>query len=171
VAEGLADLFADTETAGVFTTGRDAEALVTRPKDLMDNATPSANSLAAMGLLRLAALTGRDDFEQRAVAILRLLAGPASQHPTAFANVLGALDLYLTGPTEIAVTGSRPDLVAAAARRYTPNAVIAWGEPFGGPLWEGRDAGPDGRGQAYVCRNFACQAPVTTIDAFVAQLA
>jgi uncharacterized protein YyaL (SSP411 family) len=170
-AEGLADLFADTETAGVFTTGRDAEALVTRPKDLMDNATPSANSLAAMGLLRLAALTGRDDFEQRAVAILRLLAGPASQHPTAFANVLGALDLYLTGPTEIAVTGSRPDLVAAAARRYTPNAVIAWGEPFGGPLWEGRDAGPDGRGQAYVCRNFACQAPVTTIDAFVAQLA
>ena len=66
--------------------------------------------------------------------------------------------------------GDRPDLVEAVATRYTPSVVLAWGEPFGGPLWEGRDRGPDGSGQAYVCRNFACQAPTRDAEALVGQL-
>ena len=57
-ADALLELFWDDERGGLFTTGHDAEALVARPKDLLDNATPSANALAAVGLLRLAALTG-----------------------------------------------------------------------------------------------------------------
>ena len=60
VADELLRLFHDADGGGFFTTGHDAEQLVVRPKDVFDDATPSANSLAANGLLRLAALTGDD---------------------------------------------------------------------------------------------------------------
>jgi uncharacterized protein len=170
VADDLIDLFWDDERGGVFTTGHDAEALVTRPKDLMDNATPSANSLAAVGLLRLGGLTGDQRYSDRAASILRLLGEPATQHPTAFGHLLAALDLWNTGTTEIAIVGDRPDLVRHVAGAYRPNAVLAWGEPYPSPLWDDRDAGPTGDGQAYVCRNFTCQHPVTTVDDLAAQL-
>ncbi len=170
VADGLIDLFWDDERDGVFTTGRDAEALVTRPKDLLDNATPSANSLAALGLLRLGALTGETRYDDRAAAVLRLLGQAGARHPTALGHLLGALDFYHQGAVEIAVVGDRPDLVEVVTARYRPNAVLAWGEPYDSPLWASRDAGPEGRGQAYVCRNFACQAPVSTVEDLRAQL-
>ena len=170
VADDLIDLFWDDEHGGVFTTGRDAEALVTRPKDLMDNATPSANSLAAVALLRLAGLTGEARYSERAEAILRLLGAPAGKHPTTFGHLLTALDLWHAGTVEVAVVGDRPDLVDAVTRRYRPTTVVAWGEPYPSPLWDERTAGPDGHGRAYVCRDFACQAPVATPAELSAQL-
>ena len=171
VADGLLALFWDDERGGLFTTGHDAEPLVTRPKDLLDNATPSANSLAAVGLLRLGALTGVEVYTDRAEAILALLGPAAVRHPTALGHLLGALDLWSSGATEIAIVGDRPDLVEAVASRYLPNAVRGWGEPYPSPLWDDRDAGPEGAGQAYVCRHFTCQAPVASPDALVAELA
>ena len=116
-ADDLVDLFWDDERGGVFTTGIDAEPLVTRPKDLLDNAVPSANSLTATALLRLGALTGDERYTDRARSILALLAGPATAHPTAFGQLLAALDLWHSGTTEIAVVGQAPDLVRAAAAR------------------------------------------------------
>ena len=74
-ARSLLDLFWDDEAGGVFTTGSDAEALVTRPKELMDNAVPSGNSLAAVGLLRLGALTGDGALKDRAEAIVSATTG------------------------------------------------------------------------------------------------
>ena len=158
-AEAMLGLFWDDERGGLFTTGHDAEALVTRPKDLLDNATPSANSLAAVALLRLAALTGIDRYEQRALDILGLLGPLAHEHPTALPAFIAAVDMHTSGVTEVVVTGDRPDLVDVVHGRYLPNTVLAWGERFESPLWHGRDeSGADGR--AYVCRNFTCEAPV-----------
>ncbi|WP_208027975.1 thioredoxin domain-containing protein [Rhabdothermincola sediminis] len=170
VADGLLERFWDRECGGVFTTGDDAEPLVTRPKDLMDNATPSANSLVANGLLRLAALTGEVRYHERAETILRLLGDLVARHPTAFGHLLAAVDLLATGPTEIAVVGDRPDLLGEVRSRFLPNVVLAWGEPYDSPLWEGR-TGHDGTGRAYVCRHYTCLAPVTTAEALAAQLA
>jgi uncharacterized protein len=164
-ADGLLALFWDAEGGAFFSTGDDAERLITRPKDLLDNATPSANSLAAVALLRLAALTGVDRYRDRAEDILRLVGEAAGQHPTAFGHVLAAVDLLTTGVTEIVIAGDRPDLVGAVQRRYLPNAVLAWGEPYESPLWDGRD-GP----AAYVCRDYVCALPVTEVDALVASL-
>jgi uncharacterized protein len=165
VADAVLELFWDDEHGGVFTTGSDAEQLVTRPKDLLDGATPSANSLAADGLQRLAALTGEMRYQDRADDVLRLLAGPATQHPTSFGHLLAALDLRLSGAVEVAVAGDRPDLVRVVQQRYLPHVVLAWGERYDSPVWEGRE---DGR--AYVCRNYACLAPVTDPAALAEQL-
>ena len=164
-ADSLLELFWDAEHGGVFTTGTDAERLVTRNKDLMDNATPGANSLAAAGLLRLAALTGEPEYRERADAILRLTAGLAAQHANAFGFLLAAADTAAAGTTEVVVAGDRPDLVRAVQSRFLPHAVLAWGERYESPLWAGRE---DGR--AYVCRDYACQLPATDEDTLAGQL-
>jgi uncharacterized protein YyaL (SSP411 family) len=138
---------------------------VARPKDLLDNATPSANSLAAVALVRLAALTGIDRYRDRAEDIVRLVGRVAGQHPTAFAHLLGAVDLIDRGVTEIAIVGDRSDLVAAVHEHYLPSAVVAWGEPYESPLWHDRRTG-----FAYVCRQYVCQAPVDSSDALISEL-
>jgi uncharacterized protein YyaL (SSP411 family) len=164
-ADALLGRFWDDERGGLFTTGNDAERLVARNKDLMDNATPSANSLAAVALLRLAALTGEDRYRERAERILRLTGSLATQHPTAFGHLLAAVDLAVHGIDEVVVAGERPDLVEVVHGRFLPGAVLAWGERYPSPLWEGRD---DGR--AYVCRNYACRLPAEDPAALAAQL-
>jgi len=164
-ADALLDLFAD-EGGGFATTGRDGEALVARTKDVMDNATPAANTLAATSLLRLAALTGEDRYQRAAVEVLELLGELAAQHPSAFANLLAAAEMDAAGLTEVAVVGDEPDLVAVVQRAYRPNVVLAWGEPYPSPLWEARR-----EGHAYVCRDYACRAPVSEAAALEEQLA
>ncbi|MDP9387588.1 MAG: thioredoxin domain-containing protein [Actinomycetota bacterium] len=164
-ADALLELFADRGGTGFFTSGDDAEQLIVRQKDLYDGATPSANAVAATALLRLAALTGERRYAEPAEALLAALAPLMSRHPGAFTHLLGAADMVVRGVTEIAVVGDRPDLVAAVHARYLPNAVLAWGQPYPSPLWEGR-----ADGSAYVCRDFACRAPATTAEELVAQL-
>ena len=165
-AEAMLGLFWDDDAGGLFTTAHDGEQLVARPKDLLDNATPAANSLAAVALVRLAALTGIDRYRDRAETILRLLSRVAGQHPTAFAHLLTAVDLVDAGVTEIAVVGDRPELVTAVQTRYDPAAVLAWGEPYESPLWHDR-----ADGFAYVCRDYVCKLPVDDVDALLSALA
>ncbi len=154
-AEQMIELFWDSDQGGLWTTGHDAEELVTRPKDLLDGPTPSANSLAAVALMRLWGLTGREGFREKSIGIIRLLAQPIESHPSGFAHLLWALEMELLGLTEIAVVGDAPDLLAEALTPCLPLAVIAWGEPYGGPLWEGRQPG-----YAYVCEGHTCLAPI-----------
>jgi len=164
-ADVLIDQFTDAQRGGFFTTGDDAPALVTRPKDVLDNAQPSANSLAALALLRLAALTGDGRYADAAEGALRLVGPLVADHPTAFGHLLPAIDLLHRGSTEVVVTGQRPDLVAAVRAAHRPTTVLAWGEPWPGPLWDGRH--PD---LAYVCTDFACRAPVETADELMTEL-
>jgi uncharacterized protein len=165
VADGMLRLFWDDERGGLLTTGSDGESLVAAGKDLMDNASPSANSLAAVGLLRLAALTGHDFYREKAEDILRLSGRLAGQHPTAFGHLLLAVELHNHGLDEVVIPGDAPALVEAVQRRFLPEVVLAWGEPYDSPLWEGREAG-----LAYVCRNYACQLPVDSADDLLGQL-
>jgi len=170
-ADGLLELFWDPVDGGVFTTGSDGEALLVRNKDVFDGATPSANSVAALALLRLGALTGEDRFTAAAHAILRLLHAHLAHHPTAVTMAVAAVDQVVTGTTEIAVSGDRDDLVEAVQTRYLPNAVLAWGEPYDSPLWEGRRPGrPGAPDAAYVCRDFVCGLPSENVDDLVERL-
>jgi uncharacterized protein YyaL (SSP411 family) len=165
VADGLLGLFWDDDEGGVFTTGHDAEALLVRTKDVFDGATPSANSVASLALARLAALTGHQPYADAAHGVLRLLQAYLRRQPTAVTVALATVDLVVTGPTEIVVSGDRPDLVGAVQRRYLPTAVLAWGEAYDSPLWEGRD-----QPAAYVCRDFACGLPATSVEDLIEQI-
>jgi uncharacterized protein YyaL (SSP411 family) len=177
VADELLRLFSDDERGGFFTTGIDGDALVVRPKDTQDNATPAENSLAANGLLRLAALTGDESYAQRARRWVGALAPIAVQHPTAFAYLLGAVERAAEPSVEIVVVGDRADprtqaLVAEIEGRVIPasvHLVVGAGvDESASPLLEGRATA--GVPTAYVCRHFACRRPVTTPDALRAEI-
>lgn len=165
VAEQLLDHFWDVDNGGVYTTPDDGERLIVRQKDLMDNATPSANSTAAVALYRLSALTGVKRYEHIADQILQLYTGIIDGAPTAFGNLLAALHLRQRGITEIVVAGKRDDLVGLVQRQWLPNSVVAWGEPYDSPLW--RDRSGD---RAFVCHHYTCQAPASTAQELAASL-
>jgi uncharacterized protein YyaL (SSP411 family) len=160
VADTMLDHFWDTDRGGLFTIADDGEALLVRQKDLLDNATPSANSAGAWALYRLAALTGEARYRHHADQILRLLGPLMPQAPSAFANALTAAAAVTQGLTEILVTGDRPDLMSYVQHQWLPDAVFAWGEPFDSPLWADR---PDGF--AYVCHDHVCELPVADVEA------
>ena len=169
-------LFADP-AGGFFDTGADSETLVVRPKDLFDNAVPAGNSAMAEVLLRLAALTGDDAYEQRAWACIRPLTPVLSRAPSGFGHLLGAVDLALARAKEIAIStpasgGAAPRAMAQVVwGSYLPNHVLAVGDPASSrvPLLAGRPV--DGGATAFVCERFVCAAPVSTPEALAAQLA
>lgn len=165
VADQLVAHYWDDEHGGLFTSARDGEQLIVRQKDIMDNATPSANSTAALALLRLAALTGNTDYERRAVAIFRLLGGIVTSAPSAFGHLLAGIHLHHVGITEVVVSGKRVDLLETLQRRWLPTSVVAWGEPYDSPVWEGRKAE-----MAYVCKRYACMVPSQDPEALVKAL-
>ncbi|MSO94525.1 MAG: thioredoxin domain-containing protein [Thermoleophilia bacterium] len=155
------ELFADAENGGFFLAPTGGEELVARTKGLDDNPIPSGNSMLAHVLLRLARIWGDDDFERKAVSVLRLAEPMLGRAPGAFGWMLCALDLWLAPPREIAVVGPVDSQVARAALApFAPNTVVAVGPAEGVPLLEGK--GLVGEQPAvYVCERFACHAPVT----------
>ncbi|HTU78877.1 MAG TPA: thioredoxin domain-containing protein [Solirubrobacteraceae bacterium] len=94
--------FADAEHGGFFSTAADAEALIARRKDLEDSPTPSGSSSAALGLLRLAQLTGNAEYERRALGAIALVAEIAPRHPSSFGHMLQALHWQLAPARPVA---------------------------------------------------------------------
>jgi uncharacterized protein YyaL (SSP411 family) len=168
-ADALIDLFFDDVAGAFLTVGRDAETLIASPVDTHDGALPSTNSVAAAALIRLHALTGEDRYRAAAEAVLDAMAPALAAAPVAFTGLSAAAHLRNHGLTEVVITGDRPDLRRVVTGSYLPSAVLAWGEPYPSPLWEGR-ADPPASGRAFVCRNYACRAPVTEPSELAAQL-
>ena len=176
LADTILDHFEDP-AGGFFDTADDHEALVTRPKDPQDNATPSGGSMATLVLLRLAALTGEARYREAADRAIATVTGFLAHYPSGFANWLSAAQLAIGGIVELAIVGdpddeatwalldetrahARPDLVMALAADPSVSVV---------PLLAGRTA-IDERPTAYVCRQFACRLPVTDPAALREQL-
>jgi uncharacterized protein len=169
--------FADGN-GGYFDTADDAEVLVRRPQNLTDDATPAGQSALAQALLTYAALTGSTVHRAAAEAALGATRVLGGKYPRAAGWGLAAATALLAGPVEIALVGGPhdglPDLERAAWMSTSPGAVIAIsrdaGLPGWAPLLEGRDA-IDGRAAVYVCRQFVCRRPVTTVEEFRAAMA
>jgi uncharacterized protein len=163
VAETLIARFGDPDRGGFFSTSSDHESLIARRKEIGDHPIPSGNSSAAMGLLRLSALTGNRSYEQQAESIFRLFAKPATQHPESFAHLLRAIDFHLAPTKEVALIGNDLSELAQVVRaKHRPHLVLAGGSEGASvpPLLQDRTT-TEGNPTAYVCEHFTCQAPTT----------
>jgi uncharacterized protein YyaL (SSP411 family) len=180
LTETMIEQFYDMAQGGFYFTSNDHETLITRTKDLMDNATPSGNSVAVAVLLRLGLLTGEERYQQIADRTLQMLQDSILQYPTAFGRLLCALDFRLSSPHEIAVIGERnasdtKALLAALAAHYLPNKVVACAAPNDEQATQTIKllaARPQigAQATAYVCHQYRCEAPVTDPAALLAQL-
>lgn len=175
LADRMLELFWDDEVGGFYDTGSEHEVLVTRPRDVFDNAQPCGGSVASETLLKLAIITGNEDYNLKASRPLRALGRLMTQAPGGMAYWLGVLDFYVSLPKEIAIIGDLENEDAAALldvvhRRYLPNKVVAGAKgnyvdtgdkrPYDLPLLADRGT-VDGKATAYVCQNYVCQLPVT----------
>ena len=164
--------FFDEKGGAFFYTADDHEELLARAKDSRDGATPSGNSVMAMNLLRLAVLLNRPDLREKADSIFKTFAGQAAGQPGSMERLLAAADFRLDPPREVAVVGPPDDprtgvLLRTVYQAYVPNKVVALLDPTSPAAAEAARRVPllaekkmlDGAPTAYVCRNYACQAP------------
>ena len=180
LADTMIAQFWDEADGGFYFTSTDHEELLTRTKDYFDNATPSGNSVAALALLKLFHLTQQQEYQRTALAVLRTVRQAVAKYPSGFGYALCALDFYLSEPKEIAIVGETDShevrlFIEEIYSRYLPNKVIAARAPQDEQSAEAiklLEARPmvEGKSTAYVCRDYTCLAPATTVEELVARL-
>ena len=183
MADSMVGLFWDEEGGFFYDTGSDHESLVMRPRDVFDNAQPCGGSVASDVLLRLALITGNQEYSIKGAKPMRALNELMSRAPAGTGHWLAALDFYVSIPKEIAIVGPRGDpatqnLLDTIFSRYLPNKVVVGTDPTLPvsadttselPLLHRRGM-INGKPTAYVCQNYACKLPVTDEEALAAQL-
>jgi uncharacterized protein YyaL (SSP411 family) len=170
--------FWDDEVGAFWDTSDAHEAIVARPRSLIDGATPAGNSVAADVMLRLALLTGEADYDRRARSILRIVGEALDRQPQLFGRMLGAADRALAEQVDVVIAASHDDpgdeLRAAALRPYAPDLVVATLNPGDvtaeWPLFAEKGS-VDGKATAYVCRGYACLSPTSDPDEVDRQIA
>jgi hypothetical protein len=174
--------FPDEKNGGFYFTADDSEGLLVRQKEIYDGAIPSGNSVAMLDLLRLARLTAGAGLEEKAAGISRAFSAAVQQMPSAYTQLMIAIDFALGPNYELVIAGDPRaagtwEMLRAVHRRFLPNKVVVLLPP--GP--EGAEIkrlAPftashtmiEGKATAYVCRNYACRLPTTDVDAMLSLL-
>ncbi len=176
----LADQFDDPENGGFFMTADDHEALIAREKPVLDGALPSGNAVALMNLLRLNALTLEPSYLKRAEKGFSAFSTIMEANPSAFGEMLLALEDFLHPPHQVIVVipagGDAASFTDRLRRAFLPGSLVMIVSESNAaklarrsPLFREKPAA-GGRATAYACQNGACQLPVTTPDALMQQL-
>ncbi|HJQ19087.1 MAG TPA: thioredoxin domain-containing protein [Gemmatimonadaceae bacterium] len=177
LGDSMLEYYWDGDINAFFDTARDHERLLTRPREVTDNATPSGTSLAVELLLKLGDILGEAEMVRRAAFALETIAEPMARYPLAFGHALCAADLVVNGAVEVAIVGDvgTPEfakLAGVAGSRYVPALVMAGGPAAGDDtvaLLRGRGE-REGHPTAYVCRGYVCDEPVTKPEDLLRQL-
>ena len=169
-AEIMLAHFTDEENGGFYDTSADHEALLHRPKQIQDNATPSANAMAARVLLLLNLYTGEGRYVDVAQAMIASLADVIGQYPSGFAHWLCNATLLLGEPQEIAIVGEAESeevqaLLAVVREQFRPNVVVAAGLNSTIPLLAKIVAKSMNRQRRMSVATFVCKLPVNSADA------
>jgi uncharacterized protein YyaL (SSP411 family) len=169
LADQLLERFWDAAEGGFFFTPNDGEKLITRSKDPFDQAVPSGGSIAALALLRLAAIAD-EKYAEPARRYLEQVAPSALDNPFGFGQTIGVLDRLVRGSTDVLILGGIEDARAialhrAALSKYLPNRNVVWADPANAASLAAarvltRDKPCDRAPVAFVCRGRACSAPV-----------
>ena len=175
LAEEMLRLFWDEPEGGFFFTARDAEKLLIRQKESYDGAFPSGNSIAALDLIRLSRLTMEKEFESKTESLFKSFSNEISQMPNAYPQMLIALDLALGPSKEIVISGEidsedTKKMIRSVFKRFIPNKVVAHRPPSGKeekmveliPFLK-EQVSLEGKTTAYVCQNYVCRFPTTSI--------
>ena len=177
LADRMIQLFWDDGVGGFYDTSIEHDQLVVRPRDVLDNAQPCGGSVATEVLLKLAVITGNEEYRVKAATPLRTLKELMGRAPAGTGQWLAALDFYVSTPKEVVIIGPREDSKTAALLQtvngnFHPNKVLVGAEnegEHGLPLLASRGM-INGEPTAYVCENYTCQLPVTTPEELSVQL-
>jgi len=176
--------FWDEAGGGFYMAPDDGETLIVRSKDVYDGAIPSGNSVMAQNLLRLGRATAQKRYESLAEKTMTAFAGNVVRGPSSFSQLLCAVDFAVGPGQEVVIAGEHGEasaMVAAVHRIFLPNKVVvfrpntvAGAEPP--PItrlaaYTEAQTALAGKPTAYVCENYACQAPTTDIETMLAYLA
>ncbi len=169
--------FWDDENGGLYISADDGEKLLVRSKVIYDGAIPSGNSVAVFNLLRLGHMTGKADYLTKAEGIIKSFSAEIGQHPAGHCQLMVALEFALNPNYEVVIVGKpqRKDTVAmldALRKPFLPEKVMLFRPvdqntaaeitaiaPFTRSM-----AAQNGQATAYVCREFACRLPTTSVD-------
>ena len=173
--------FEDADRGGFYLTPDDGEELIVRQKEVSDGAIPSGNSVLLRNLLRLARMTGRTEWEETAADLHAWAGKQVNSRPGSFTALLMGTQFALGDAREVVLAGDRADadwtsLVEAVRSVYAPNTVVLHRPPGDAPAitrlapFTEAQTPLDGRPAAYVCRNFACDAPTTDAEDLAASI-
>ena len=159
------DSFSDEDQLFFYYTPNFQTDILVRKKDLYDGAIPSGNSTMAWNLHRLGLLFDQQEWRKRAEMVLETVKDAAVKYPTSYGIWSNLLLEFVQGTHEILVLG--PESLAMAKKllsHFTPNKVfMAASEVRAGyPLMEGRFSAAETR--IFICRNYACSLPLTSLD-------
>jgi uncharacterized protein len=178
----MLDLFWDEQEAGFFYTAHDGEKLIIRDKEIYDGATPSSNSVAALNLLRLARMSGKTSWEEKADRLFEAFFSLVSDFPSAYTQFLHAVDFALGPSKEIVVAGDlggepTQKMIETIHTACLPNRVLMYrgrGKDAArlaalAPFTEDLPIG-DSLPTVYICENYACRSPITDLEELRAML-
>ncbi len=163
--------FEDNEQGGFYNTSNIGEQLIHRKKELYDGAVPSGNSVALMNLVRLSKLTGNTDYDMTAQKLIDFFSGKVDSYPSIYAFFECALDYIYNPAVEIVITSKdKPqdsEFVDSLRNIYMPTVAIIYKQNDTMDLYASYLKNmPINKGETtvYVCKNYACQMPVNTVD-------
>jgi len=175
--DDMIKLFWDTKDGGFYFYGFDSEELISRPKEIYDGATPSGNSVAALNLLKLARITGREDLNEKAQQIFSAFSGEVSAYPMAYTYLMCALLFALGISREIVITGdlateSTKSMLNLIRSVYMPDTLVLFKPERGEhellkklvPKIQEMSSLEEGKATAYVCENYTCKAPTSDLQ-------
>jgi hypothetical protein len=171
MADVMRGKFEDREGGGFYSTAEGDESLILRMKEDYDGAEPSGNSLAITVLLRLASMMANEGFRQSAMRALGAFASRLNSQPVVAPMMVAAHMMSRMKPRQIVFVGPVAETMRGAAdMRFLPGVTLMAARDDGErevlARWHEEIASMplvDGQTAAYVCENFACQAPVTTL--------
>ena len=161
LADDMIGFFADP-AGGFYMTASDAESLIIRPKEAYDGALPSGNSVAALVLFKLHALTKKENYITLVKALLEHFTSSIAQAPYAYCFLLSVLDRYLHGPLEITFKGAVDDptiskMLKVLYKHYVPTKIVQF-------------IPSADKGQVQLCFRGTCQRPIDSVEAFEQEL-